>query len=651
MNKKAQIKLRIIIFIILIGIFGSYFVFAEIPEELTYTPSTDIICNNGICSLILYSGIRNVYEDDTWKRVEDAKSLKDKEGFEIIYLENDGTHKIDVVDFNTSSIQLDFSYDKDNLGEYVIEVEDGKMNTTFIIIETFYNETTREPYEVETKQEIEIEEDKNVYFTLNENPLGKKFKLGEKSTTIKLQEANTENLDDTFLARNQPLQEYESEYIYGGGLTEGYVRNHPIIKFNISLIPENVDIDEAYLYLYLAGNFLDAGENVTHSAHHVYSFPAFNVSDEEWVEGNSWGGLATPPEISWSTRPTTESQYNTTIESNRVFTSDTEISTFYNWSITKMINSAYNNNNKNITIWLYGSEYVGDLDFIVDIGFFSKETATSSYRPYINITYSEAEEDTTPPVITLLSPHDNSDDFDGIVLFEYNVADDSNISTCSIYTDNHFQLRDTSITTNISQSFEITNPIINSNLEWYILCNDTLNNVGNSTTWTVNTRPPVSWEANPVYVSIPITLYSLDIIYDKEWCFDLDNNIKIRPVDSDGNLTILDDIIYHPNVTFLQTGGLYQEELVYYITLQPSSIEANSTKEEITINITATQNGKTITETLNISIRDCTTIEKFVINTGENIEAFWYKHKILIIVCSIILILIIISIIILKLKY
>jgi len=67
MNKKSQIRLRntLVCLVLLLGISSFYFVMAGNPTEdnslITYTLSTDTVCNEGVCNLILYSGIRNVY--------------------------------------------------------------------------------------------------------------------------------------------------------------------------------------------------------------------------------------------------------------------------------------------------------------------------------------------------------------------------------------------------------------------------------------------------------------------------------------------------------------------------------------------------------------------------------------------------------------
>ena len=81
----------------------------EINSEVTRTASTQTVCNdNGKCTLTLYSGVRYAYEDEIWKEVEKARSLKD--AWDVVYLEDDGDHKIDVLDYNYTSIALDFSF-------------------------------------------------------------------------------------------------------------------------------------------------------------------------------------------------------------------------------------------------------------------------------------------------------------------------------------------------------------------------------------------------------------------------------------------------------------------------------------------------------------------------------------------------------------
>lgn len=109
--------------------------------------------------------------------------------------------------------------------------------------------------------------------------------------------------------------------------------------------------------------------------------------------------------------------------------------------------------------------------------------------------------DTSSPIITLISPGDNTEDSDGIVTFEYSVSDDSDVDNCTINlkaTDiigTDYQ-NDLSITKSTTQSFTFTNIIKSNVLEWYINCTDNLNNIGGSSIRTLDTHvgsdPPIS---------------------------------------------------------------------------------------------------------------------------------------------------------------
>ena len=46
------------------------------PQE-SFTESTETYCESGVCTKTIYSGTRFVFEDDEWKKIEDARSLKE----------------------------------------------------------------------------------------------------------------------------------------------------------------------------------------------------------------------------------------------------------------------------------------------------------------------------------------------------------------------------------------------------------------------------------------------------------------------------------------------------------------------------------------------------------------------------------------------
>ena len=176
---------------------------------------------------------------------------------------------------------------------------------------------------------------------------------------------------------------------------------------------------------------------------------------------------------------------------------------------------------------------------------------------------------------------------------------------------------------------------------------------------------PINFEASVSSVEEPIvsdagdgypftiTLNSLEFDYKEEWCFDLEYEIAIKPVDLDGNLTEILVMDYDiGDADFLQTGGLYKEGLIYYITFYPDSSKTNFTEENIIISVQANQWGKVVSEDVNILVTECTSFEKTIESTFTKISNFWSNNKLLVcIILSVILIFIIAVVIYLKKKH
>lgn len=149
-----------------------------------------------------------------------------------------------------------------------------------------------------------------------------------------------------------------------------------------------------------------------------------------------------------------------------------------------------------------------------------------------------------------------------------------------------------------------------------------------------------------------INLDSLDIDYKEKWCFDVEYEVIIKPLDLEGNLTKVLIMNYYSDADFLQTGGLYKKDLIYYMTFLSDSVKANFTGEEdIVISIQANQWGKIISEDLRVSIKECTSLEKTARNVIKNVSDFWSDNKILVgVILFIILIFIITAVLYLKRK-
>jgi len=162
------------------------------------TASTDTYKNSdGTYTTTLYSGIRNVYEDNQWKKVENARSLKDK-GFEFIYLENDPSFNIIINDFNLTYLDMDLKFlgDPNDYPSFCAVDKDGiQANCDFKLDEKWneINETTGEIIEKnQLKFQYKWERSKTGVVTKRDsykyeykgNPFGRNFKFGGNSTTL-----------------------------------------------------------------------------------------------------------------------------------------------------------------------------------------------------------------------------------------------------------------------------------------------------------------------------------------------------------------------------------------------------------------------------------------------------------------------------------
>ncbi|MCK5177881.1 MAG: hypothetical protein KAQ92_09215, partial [Candidatus Aenigmarchaeota archaeon] len=121
---------------------------------------------------------------------------------------------------------------------------------------------------------------------------------------------------------------------------------------------------------------------------------------------------------------------------------------------------------------------------------YAKDRAGNSNRT--NSRIYEITSDTTQPNITLISPSNTSTwTSSSTVTFTYDVTDNSNITNCSLLINGAIDQTDTTITTNISQTF--TKTLVNANYNWAVSCYDYDNNSGNSTTYQLtvsHTAPP-----------------------------------------------------------------------------------------------------------------------------------------------------------------
>ena len=156
-------------------------------EVIEFTPTTDTICRGDVCTKTLYSGIRNVIEDGRWKKIEEARSLMGK-GFNVVFLEEDEEHFIEVLDFNYTTIRTRFWTEGFEVWPQSVPIR-----------------VIREERDEEKGENVRVEEEKerlnfNLFNQESERiidiRLGEVLKFGGNSTTIQLQDANSENVED-----------------------------------------------------------------------------------------------------------------------------------------------------------------------------------------------------------------------------------------------------------------------------------------------------------------------------------------------------------------------------------------------------------------------------------------------------------------------
>ena len=443
-------------------------------ENITYTPSEETHCLNGKCTLTLYSGVRYVFEDNIWKPIENAKSLKNI--WNKVYLEKDKDFDIDVLEVNYTDLVLNLSfYPSSNITELIAKypecgaskTNDIKCDLKLTIKEDVLNNTSGETYKTETKFQYKYQEKNGVKeslkFTQKGNPLGKEYTFGGNSTTIKLQDNVTENLEDTYLSQYTPTTNYGSYTTLpsGEGSTEDYAF-WTIIKFNISSIPASSTIEDSKLCWYISTNAYDTGETATSWI--------YQLNNQTWTE-----------EIpTWNTKP---NGIGSLIDTNNSIDGDWALF-WLCFNATSWVNSEYNNYKTNVSfLWNSTLNYNISDRLVAN----SKENSLTSLSPYLNITY-EAAGDSTAPTYSSNSTNStlagtpvkhNLYWQDNIGLSGYIFSFDNCTGTL---TNNSFVAM--TGTANWSNVTKTINSTVGCTIQWKVYANDTTNNWNTSLTYS-----------------------------------------------------------------------------------------------------------------------------------------------------------------------
>ena len=355
---------------------------AELPlqsEELgvtnEYTASTETTCNGGICNKVLYSGIRFVEEDGKWKKVENAKSLKDV--WKKEYIEKDPAFDINIISVNYTDYELEFIFNS-TYYPFLRECDSSKINDIkcdfkFTLKEEIWNDLTNEFDKVDTKFQYKYQEKDGIKsdmkFVQKGNALGKEFKFGGNSTIIQLEEPNTEvlNDDDTTYTTGTSQQMYIDDFYDYSCIA--YVQFN-----NISNIPEGQQIDNALLHLYYGWSTSRDGDEF---------LGVYGITNYTWTEEIGAGEMYINQGLNFLNKSTSEIGYG---------------GVSFDLDVTSWIQTEYELSRTNVT---FGFALLDD-DSDDEWGYFgTKEAVTTLPRPYLNITYSEPPADLVSPVYSL----------------------------------------------------------------------------------------------------------------------------------------------------------------------------------------------------------------------------------------------------------
>ena len=139
--------------------------------------------------------------------------------------------------------------------------------------------------------------------------------------------------------------------------------------------------------------------------------------------------------------------------------------------------------------------------------------------------------ETTKPDVNLLNPVDNSFFVEGNIDFFFNVTDNSDISSCTLYLGSKSVLNTSSIIKGISNTIT-TNQGVGTYL-WHTNCTDVNNNIGNSSFRTITLTQAVGGSfggggAGIVNISAKANQSSMNISIPTKWLAGAINQIKLK---------------------------------------------------------------------------------------------------------------------------
>lgn len=431
-------------------------VLPAVSAAIDYTPSTRTACNEGTCTQTIFSGTEYVEEKGEWKHYTEAKSLKDVEGFEIKVLEDDKDYNLEVVDFNATSITVDLNPDGLSIFTKDVPVRIWNEKSEGSIKSDFKNTYEKSKEEQLSFHLLNQEETKTYTFGL-----GDILEFGPNSTTIILQTADTENLDDTYIRESDPSDTSGSDISMS--LKEGFTDNNNdgLIKFSLSSIPTGSLVESATLSLNLYDEDLESGDEVLVESHHI--FDAFS-----WNEAT----------MDWDAKPDSGVDYNATVEDSVNFDSSSTTGIFYNWTAGSSVATSVNAASSSVSFYLDSTGT--NLDDQNDrIELYTKEGAVSANRPKLYITYD-------PPAALPYITFPLNQTYKSVLFFNWTITNFTALDTC-LYSLN--DAANVSVNCGVNGTYITSVDDSSNNILFWVNTTDGKNNF-TSRTYTIDTIDP-----------------------------------------------------------------------------------------------------------------------------------------------------------------
>ncbi|MFH1133431.1 MAG: DNRLRE domain-containing protein [Nanoarchaeota archaeon] len=195
-----------------------------------------------------------------------------------------------------------------------------------------------------------------------------------------------EVMDDSLLYEDAPYVNYGGEaYINYCSVTADSSRYFGMYKFDLAQVDGIFGADEddvvyAELNLWAYDDTLADDEAIRLDAHHVYSYPDYNVSDLEWDDSS----------VTWNNRPDdSDHEYNGVAEDSWVIaggdTADGQTPFWMSFNVTDMVKDEVGDGDDNLSVLVKAFTAAGSMSSTDLVKTRSKETDYRDQRPFLDI--------------------------------------------------------------------------------------------------------------------------------------------------------------------------------------------------------------------------------------------------------------------------